>query len=178
MEVKNYIEINSIFLNNLEELLHRNKINKSTLAKEIGVSPSLITSYYNGSVKKISFDIAEKLAEKFSLKVKDLFEESVEQQKIRMLREYKIDYNEYYYEDEPVNSETFLWFSKIIYETFTDEEFENTFFKTKEEFIGEVQEGKLSLNMLLYLRHFKRIDLNELFEKKSIIETQKMLFNK
>lgn len=43
MSIKQYIEINSIFLNNLEELIFIKKINKSKFCNDIDISPSLLT---------------------------------------------------------------------------------------------------------------------------------------
>ena len=75
MEEKRYIVITTLFLSNLDELMFINKVKKYELSSKIGISQSLLTSYYKGSVKKISSEVAQNIADYFKINIDELFKE-------------------------------------------------------------------------------------------------------
>ena len=60
------------FLYNLEFLMDRNKINRSELAKAIGIAPSTINAWYTKDYKGISLKNLSKLASYFDVSMEAL----------------------------------------------------------------------------------------------------------
>lgn len=60
------------FLYNLEFLMDRNKINRSELAKAIGVAPSTINAWYSKDYKGITLKNLSKLASFFDVSMEAL----------------------------------------------------------------------------------------------------------
>lgn len=59
-------------LHNIEELLERDKITKSKLAKELEISPSTIYSWWDKGVSTINIATIIKLSEYFEVSIDDL----------------------------------------------------------------------------------------------------------
>lgn len=59
-------------LENLTELMQEKNINRSELAKHIGVSPSTINSWYNRSCENISLQTLLKLTSFFNITMEEL----------------------------------------------------------------------------------------------------------
>ena len=60
------------FLYNLEFLMDRNKINRSELAKAIGIAPSTINAWYTKDYKGITLKNLSKLASYFDVSMEAL----------------------------------------------------------------------------------------------------------
>ncbi len=60
------------FLDNLEYLLERNKINRSELAKAIGIAPSTIKAWFTKDYKGITLKNLSKLASYFDISMEAL----------------------------------------------------------------------------------------------------------
>ena len=60
------------FLCNLEFLMDRNKINRSELAKAIGIAPSTINAWYTKEYKGITLKNLSKLASFFDVSMEEL----------------------------------------------------------------------------------------------------------
>lgn len=60
------------FLDNLEYLLERNKINRSELAKAIGIAPSTINAWFTKDYKGITLKNLSKLASYFDISMEAL----------------------------------------------------------------------------------------------------------
>lgn len=59
-------------LENLTELMKEKNINRSELAKEIGISASTINSWYNRSCENISLQTLIKLSTYFNISIEEL----------------------------------------------------------------------------------------------------------
>ena len=59
-------------LNNLTYLMKKKNINRSELAKEIGIAPSTINSWYNRSCENISLQTLLKLSNYFNISIEEL----------------------------------------------------------------------------------------------------------
>lgn len=59
-------------LENLTKLMKERNINRSILAKKIGVSPSTINSWYNRSYENISLQTLLKLSNYFNISMEEL----------------------------------------------------------------------------------------------------------
>lgn len=57
---------------NLTYLMKEKNINRTELAKEIGIAPSTINSWYNRSCENISLQTLLKLSEYFNISIEDL----------------------------------------------------------------------------------------------------------
>ena len=60
------------FLHNLEYLMDKNKINRSELAKAIGIAPSTINAWYTKDYKGITLKNLTKLASYFDVSMEAL----------------------------------------------------------------------------------------------------------
>lgn len=60
------------FLDNLEYLLERNKINRSELARAIGIAPSTINAWFTKDYKGITLKNLSKLASYFDISIEAL----------------------------------------------------------------------------------------------------------
>ena len=60
------------FLHNLEKLMYEKKINRSELAKAIGIAPSTINAWYTKDYKGISLKNLSKLASYFNVSMENL----------------------------------------------------------------------------------------------------------
>ena len=60
------------FLNNLENLMENKKINRSELAKAIGIAPSTINAWYTKDFKGITLKNLSKLASFFDVSMEAL----------------------------------------------------------------------------------------------------------
>ncbi len=60
------------FLDNLENLMHQKKINRSELAKAIGIAPSTINAWYTKDYKGITLKNLSKLASYFDVSMEAL----------------------------------------------------------------------------------------------------------
>ena len=60
------------FLNNLEELMRLNDINRSELARGIGLSTSTVNSWFNRSYENISLKTLKKLSIYFGVTMEEL----------------------------------------------------------------------------------------------------------
>ena len=60
------------FLNNLENLMENKKINRSELAKAIGIAPSTINAWYTKDYKGITLKNLSKLASYFGVSMEAL----------------------------------------------------------------------------------------------------------
>ena len=60
------------FLDNLENLMNENKINRSELAKAIGIAPSTINAWYTKDFKGITLKNLSKLASYFDVSMEAL----------------------------------------------------------------------------------------------------------
>lgn len=66
-----------MFLNNLEFLIHKNKLNRSKLSKEVGISTSTIHNWYHTGYKNISLENLIKLSRYFNVTIDDLVSEDL-----------------------------------------------------------------------------------------------------
>lgn len=66
------------FLDNLNELMKEKNMNRTELAKEIGVAPSTINSWYNRSCDNISLQTLLKLSNYFEITMEELVHGSYE----------------------------------------------------------------------------------------------------
>ena len=60
------------FLSNLTELMNEKKINRTELAKEIGIAPSTINNWYNRGCGNISLQTLLKLSNFFNISIEEL----------------------------------------------------------------------------------------------------------
>ena len=60
------------FLSNLDELMRAKNINRSELARGIGLSTSTVNSWYNRSYENISLKTLRKLAKYFDITLEEL----------------------------------------------------------------------------------------------------------
>lgn len=60
------------FLQNLDNLLSRNKMSRSDLAKAIGLSPSTINAWFNRSCDNVSLKSLIKISEYFGVSIDEL----------------------------------------------------------------------------------------------------------
>lgn len=60
------------FLENLNELMKEKNLNRTELAKEIGIAPSTINSWYNRSCDNISLQTLLKLSNYFEITMEEL----------------------------------------------------------------------------------------------------------
>lgn len=60
------------FLNNLEELMRLKDINRSELARGIGLSTSTVNSWFNRSYENISLKTLKKLSKYFGVTLEEL----------------------------------------------------------------------------------------------------------
>ena len=66
------------FKNNLTRLMNMHNLNRTKLAKEIGVSPSTINSWYNRSYENVSLKTLLKLSSYFNISIEELVNEMPE----------------------------------------------------------------------------------------------------
>lgn len=59
-------------ISNLTSLMNEKNINRTELAKEIGVAPSTINSWYNRSCENISLQTLLKLSKFFNISIEEL----------------------------------------------------------------------------------------------------------
>lgn len=88
------------FLYNLECLLDRNQINRSELAKAIGIAPSTINAWYSKDFKGISLKNLSKLATYFDVSLEALVygnrdsltftTENYSEAELRMIKDFSI----------------------------------------------------------------------------------------
>lgn len=67
-------------LENLDELMKRNKLNRTELAKEIGIAPSTINSWYSRSCENITIKTLMKVANYFNVSVEELVHDTPEKE--------------------------------------------------------------------------------------------------
>lgn len=60
------------FIQNLDNLLSRNKMSRSDLAKAIGLSPSTINAWFNRSCDNVSLKSLIKISEYFGVSIDEL----------------------------------------------------------------------------------------------------------
>lgn len=60
------------FLNNLDYLLHINKMSRAELARTIGIAPSTINAWYTKDYKGITLKNLVKLSKCFEITIEDL----------------------------------------------------------------------------------------------------------
>ena len=66
------------FKNNLTRLMQMHNLSRTQLAKEIGVSPSTINSWYNRSYENVSLKTLLKLSSYFNISIEELVNEMPE----------------------------------------------------------------------------------------------------
>ena len=66
------------FLDNLTRLMNRHGVNRTELAKKIGIAPSTINSWYNRSYENISLKTLIKLSSFFNVSLEELVHDTHE----------------------------------------------------------------------------------------------------
>lgn len=60
------------FLDNLDKLMKQKKLNRRTLAKEIGIPASTINSWYNRGYENATLKVLSKVAAYFNISIEEL----------------------------------------------------------------------------------------------------------
>lgn len=70
-----------MFLNNLTYLLDKNNMSRNELAREVGIAPSTINSWYNRGYENVSLKTLRKLSRYFDITIDELVDGDISNNK-------------------------------------------------------------------------------------------------